>query len=104
MNDRIFDLVEQWEIARNEGQILTPEMLCQECPELLPEVARRIRALAATAWMENSAVADAELLEPPLRQVGRYELIELIGAGGFAEVFRCTSTVTNCNWWTYSLF
>ena len=42
---RLDELLDQWEEAREEGQELTAEELCRDCPELLDEVKRQIEAL-----------------------------------------------------------
>ncbi len=85
---RIFDLIERWEAAQKEGQAPTPEELCAQCPELVSDVARRIKALQATAWMDKSVVPEPTQAQPHLTTVGRYELLEPIGKGGFAEVWK----------------
>src|SRR5579885_2871646 len=39
------DLLLRWEEARERGQAISPEELCRDHPELLPELRRRIQAL-----------------------------------------------------------
>jgi ribosomal protein L29 len=51
--DKLQQLVEQWDDLRKQGPEPLPEELCQECPELLEELRVRITALKATNWLEN---------------------------------------------------
>lgn len=85
---KLFDLVEQWEAANNEGRSPTAEELCAGCPELIPALSRRIQALLATAWMDKPVALSTAPTKPHGKTVGRYELIEIIGKGGFAEVWK----------------
>ncbi len=85
---KLFDLVEQWEKACSEGHSPTAEELCADCPELVPALARRIQALQSTAWMDKPVVTETLQTHPELKTVGRYELLEIIGKGGFAEVWK----------------
>ena len=43
--DQIADLVLQWEAARHDGKQMSPEDLCQDCPQLKEELRERIEAL-----------------------------------------------------------
>ncbi len=47
MNDdtRLDDLLVRWEERYQEGEVLSPEELCRDCPELLEEVRRQIEKL-----------------------------------------------------------
>src|SRR5262249_59861021 len=42
---RVDDLIDRWEEMQAQGTPLTIEELCSECPELVPEVRRRIAVL-----------------------------------------------------------
>lgn len=47
IDSRVLDVLMLYEEARDRGQPLTVEGLCAECPELLPEVRRRLAGLEA---------------------------------------------------------
>jgi tRNA A-37 threonylcarbamoyl transferase component Bud32 len=36
-NPRILDLIQKWETERQQGRTPTPEEICRDCPDLLPE-------------------------------------------------------------------
>src|SRR5438067_2438198 len=42
---RLRELLLLWEEARERGEILSAAELCRDCPELEPELARRIESL-----------------------------------------------------------
>ncbi len=52
-DDRIQELLERWDDLRQQGEELSVEELCRDCPELADEVRRRIEALKATNWLEK---------------------------------------------------
>jgi eukaryotic-like serine/threonine-protein kinase len=45
-DSRISDLLERWEELYEKGELVSAESLCLDCPELVPELKRRIRALS----------------------------------------------------------
>jgi hypothetical protein len=50
LNERILNLLRRYEELHEQGLAPTPEELCRDCPDLLPEVQRRLdlrQALAA---------------------------------------------------------
>jgi serine/threonine protein kinase len=52
-DDRIDDLLAAWEDLREQGRVVTAEEICAGCPELAPELARRIRVLDAMERLVN---------------------------------------------------
>lgn len=99
MNDeeRLAELLIQWEEARDQGQEISITELCRDCPHLSGDLARRVECLQATSWMDNplEEICEApqlpELPEPehsPRTLGNRYRLVEKVAEGGFAEVWK----------------
>src|SRR5690242_10368921 len=55
------DLLIHWQEAREKGQDLSAEQLCQHCPELLPEVRRKIARLRCMERLVAQGTSD----QPP---------------------------------------
>jgi len=92
-DELLVDLLLRWDELREQGQDVSSLELCQGCPHLADELARRIHALEVTAWLDKPI--DTDITEPftsnnfePRTLVGRYRLDELIAEGGFAQVWR----------------
>ncbi len=51
LDDRLSDLLVDWEQSQRDGREATPEELCKDAPDLLPVVRESIDSLKATRWM-----------------------------------------------------
>lgn len=96
--DLLLDLLLRWEESRNRGRTIPVEELARGSPQLQSELRRRIKALAATEWLEKP-VEDEEQMEgdtraeaPPGSKIfgGRYRIDAILAEGGFAQVWRGT--------------
>ena len=65
VDDRLVDLLLQWEELRDQGQVVSPEELCKDCPELLDEVRRRMRFLDAVQVESPATAAPETALDAP---------------------------------------
>lgn len=46
VDSRLEDLLDEWEARREQGEPATPEELCADCPELLPQLQQQIQLLS----------------------------------------------------------
>ncbi len=96
--DTLADLLIQWEEILESGREVSANELCHDCPQLIEQLARRIKALKSTAWMNKTVDDDGDgggdlprnpvADDPPRTLAGRYRLDERIAEGGFAQVWR----------------
>ena len=91
--DLLAELLIRWEELFEKGQDVSAFELCHTCPHLVDELARRIKGLKATDWLNKPIGSGIKpILFPELTihsaLSGRYRLDELIAEGGFAKVWR----------------
>jgi WD40 repeat protein/serine/threonine protein kinase len=99
--DRLAELLCRWEATRVEGQVLTPEELCRDCPELLDPLRRHIAQMQrfeqhfgveetrSPSQIEPGACSGLEeSLPATLAQPGtRFREQHLHARGGLGEVY-----------------
>src|SRR3954447_16421992 len=84
LDSRVHDLLSIWETAAVKP---SPEVLCVDCPDLLPEIRQRLGQLEQV----NATLTPADRPKP---QIPGYEIERLIGEGGMGTVWRAVQIGT----------
>jgi serine/threonine protein kinase len=91
--DRLEELLDAWEECIAQGEQPDASLLCQDCPELLPEFLQLLAQLRKTEWLDKQ-VANKPLPQNNLNAgdaiVPGYVLESVLGSGGFGQVWRAS--------------
>ena len=103
--DRLADLLLQWEELFEQGKDIPVEELCRDCPDMIPAMVERIAALKRMTWVNkqsqeagkaggggpaSGAVADRTVaisLHPGAEPIPGLRLIQRLGNGAYGEVW-----------------
>lgn len=95
-NDKLDELLLQWEEVYEQGQNLPAEELCADCPELIPELQQRINALmkmedrfGATGHMDSPQPSEGEApqLNGAVDLTSAYTVLHQHATGGLGEIY-----------------
>jgi hypothetical protein len=65
--EKLDELLVEWELSRQNGQEVSAEELCREAPELLGKAKQRIASLKATSWMFEPEEGGGQHSAPAIR-------------------------------------
>src|SRR5262245_25095743 len=89
LDTRLNELLSRWELAATDAKP-TPEELCSNSPELLPQLRDCIERLRSTDRQLRAPLDEP----PPKPEVPDYEVVSLIGRGGMGTVWRAVQLGT----------
>lgn len=96
LDDRIDDLLDEYEDAWARGEPLSVDELCKDCPELKSIVAAKVAALdEVQALFDDSKLARAPSAEDTIHVAAEITDLKRHAEGGLGAVFRATEKELN---------
>lgn len=91
---RLEELLDEWEAQVQRGRSPQPSDLCRDCPEMIFPLTRAIRQLQQ---MDHLMVPDPpdSVSEPLPDRIGPFEVVSELGRGGMGVVYSCRQTGTS---------
>src|SRR5262249_45365822 len=87
VDDRLSDLLVDWEQSRRSGVEPSLEELCRDTPELLPVLRESIDSLRATAWMLDPKPSEPSVAQRANRDAAAFHDTELPASHLTAQEF-----------------